>query len=87
MTTKLGEFCTAKKDFVSSSGTVEFTRLIAASRRFVTTGVERAERLAHENAALRARLADRRLGWVQWTLVGVIALCGVAIMCVLVTWR
>jgi hypothetical protein len=48
---------------------------------------ERAERLAHENAALRGRLAARRFDWVQWTLVGVIALCGVEIACILATWR
>jgi hypothetical protein len=58
----------------------------ALPRRFAAA-VERAERLAHENAALRAKLAARRLDRVQWTLVGVIALCGVAITCVLVTWR
>jgi hypothetical protein len=48
---------------------------------------ERAERLAHENAALRARLAARRLDWLSWTLVGVIALCVGEIAWVLVTWR
>ena len=53
----------------------------------LAAAVERAERLAHENAALRARLAARRLDWVQWALVGVIALCGVAITYLLVTWR
>ena len=53
----------------------------------LAAAVERAERLAHENAALRARLAARRLDWVQWTLIGVIGFCGVEIACILATWR
>jgi hypothetical protein len=57
------------------------------SRDDLAAAVERAERLAQENAALRARLALRRLDRVQWMLVGVIALCGVAIACILATWR
>jgi uncharacterized membrane protein len=57
------------------------------SRDDLSATIERAERLAKENAALRARLAARRFDWVQWTLVAVIALCGVAIACMLVAWR
>jgi hypothetical protein len=35
--------------------------------------------LARANAALRAKLAARQFDWFQWALVGVIALCGMAI--------
>jgi hypothetical protein len=38
------------------------------SREDLSATIERAERLAQENAALRARLAARRFDWVQWTL-------------------
>jgi hypothetical protein len=44
--------------------------------------IERAERLARDNALLRAKLAARRYDAIQWILVSIIALCGVAIGCV-----
>ena len=53
----------------------------------LAAAVARAERLARENAALRARLAARRFDWFQWSLVGVIALCGAAILFVLAAGR
>jgi hypothetical protein len=53
----------------------------------LAAAVQRAERLARANAALRAKLAARQFDWFQWALVGVIALCGVAITSILATWR
>jgi hypothetical protein len=41
--------------------------------------LERARSLARENAQLRARVAGRRFDWIQWTLVGVIAISGMTI--------
>jgi hypothetical protein len=41
--------------------------------------VNRADRLARENAMLRAQLARRRLHWIQWALVSLIGLCVAAI--------
>jgi hypothetical protein len=41
------------------------------------------DRLARENALLRARLVARGFHWVQWMLVGVLTLCGGAIAYIL----
>jgi hypothetical protein len=60
------------------------TRLSAPPfRDDLAAAVERAERLARANAALRARLAARRFDWFQWSLVGLIALCGAAMIFIL----
>jgi hypothetical protein len=53
----------------------------------LTFALERAERLARENAFLRARLATRRFDFVRWMLVSIIALRGVAIGCILAAGR
>lgn len=53
----------------------------------LAAAVERAERLADENAALRARLTARRLEWVQWMLVGVITCCVLVTASLIGTWR
>ena len=53
----------------------------------LAAAVQRADRLAQDNVALRTRLAARRFDWVQWLLVGVIALCAVATVCILMTAR
>ena len=49
----------------------------------LAAAVERAERLAHDNAVLRARLAVHRFDWIQWMLVGLIVLCGVTVTYIL----
>jgi hypothetical protein len=49
----------------------------------LAAAIERAELLARENASLRARLAARRWDYVQWTLLGLIALSGVAMVYIL----
>ncbi len=41
--------------------------------------IERAERLARENAMLRARITRNRLDWIQRSLASLIGLCVVAI--------
>jgi hypothetical protein len=41
--------------------------------------VERADRLARENLALRTKLAATRFNWIQWSLVSLIGLCVAAI--------
>jgi hypothetical protein len=48
-------------------------------RNELAVATERTERLARENATLRARYATLRLDRVQWSLVGFIASCGVVI--------
>jgi hypothetical protein len=40
----------------------------------LTAALERADRLARENALLRARLTRRRLHWIQWALLSLIGL-------------
>ena len=54
------------------------TDAVPPFRDNLAAAVERVERLARENSALRARLAARRLDWVQWMLVGVITCCVLA---------
>jgi hypothetical protein len=55
VTTKLGEFCTAKKDFTSTSGTVEFTRLATEHCRWDSSlGQERSKDLATRCIAVYA---------------------------------
>jgi hypothetical protein len=44
----------------------------------LAAAVRRAERLARDNAALRAKLAVWRFDVFQWALVGIIVLCGIA---------
>jgi hypothetical protein len=53
----------------------------------LAAAVERAARLARENAALRATLAARGFDWFQWILVSLIALCSVAMTFILATWQ
>jgi hypothetical protein len=55
----------------------------APFRDDLAAAIARAERLARDNALLRARLAARRLDCVQWLLVSIIALCSVAIGCII----
>jgi hypothetical protein len=43
-------------------------------RNDLAAALERADRLAQENALLRARLKRRRLHWIQWMLVSLIGL-------------
>jgi hypothetical protein len=57
------------------------------SRDDLAAAIERAGRLARENAALRAALSARSFDWFQWALVSLIALCGVAIIFLLATWQ
>jgi hypothetical protein len=49
----------------------------------VSAIVERADRLARENAVLRARLRVRDFNWLQWLLVGVLVLCAAIITYIL----
>ena len=53
----------------------------------LAAAVERAARLARENAALRAALAARGFDWFQWILVSLMAFCGVAMTFILATWQ
>jgi hypothetical protein len=45
----------------------------------LASAFERADRLAHENALLRARLRRGRLHWIQWALGALVGLCAAAI--------
>jgi hypothetical protein len=56
-------------------------------RDALAAAVERAEGLARENAVLRTNLTALRFDWLQWSLVGVIAMCGVAITGIVLTGR
>jgi hypothetical protein len=46
----------------------------------LAVAVERAERLARDNAILRAKLAAGRWPWIVWPVSGVMALCVVALV-------
>ena len=63
------------------------TDAVPPFRDNLAAAVERVERLARENSALRARLAARRLDWVQWMLVGVITCCVLATASLIGAWR
>jgi hypothetical protein len=52
-------------------------------RDALAAAMERAERLARDNAVLRARLAARRFDRFQWLLVSLLGLCAVAIVYIL----
>jgi hypothetical protein len=49
----------------------------------LAAAIERAEHLARENAALRAERATVSWDLLQWSLMGLVALCGLAIVFIL----